>query len=149
MASIKNSELMENVLSTVINISSRKTNKGHAIFTMNKLLKNLETRFDFLKNIEVNDIRYTENENPVTVMTGIDKTKSEDVGRAIHDIIFTMNRSLGTGAGLFFIKEIRNTLDDEYISSMKDIGVDLGVMQLEHEVEEIEKSITKKLNESK
>ena len=64
------------------------------------------------------------------------------MGEAIHDIITTMDNSLGEDAGYFFIKEIRRNLDDEYKTSMDNMGVDLGLMQLEREVRNLEKSIT-------
>lgn len=145
MPELRKSDVVENVLTTLIKISGRKTNKGHALFTMDSLIKKLEDRYDLLKNIQIKDTRYSEDEDAISIMTtGIDDAESTEVGKAIHDIITTMNRDLGRDAGHFFIKELRTTLDAEYIALIEDMGVDLGLMQLEYEVGELEKRVTRK-----
>lgn len=144
MPDLEKSDVIKNLLSTIINISGRKTNKGHAISTMDSLIKKLKTRFDFLKHIEIKDTRYSESEDPVSVMSDINAVDSSEVGKAINEIITTMDRSLGKNAGHFFIKEIQNTLGDDYNSSIKNMGVDLGLLQLEREVEDWEKITTQK-----
>ena len=147
MPDLKKSEVIENLLTTMINISGRKTNKGHALFTMNNTIKQLENKFDFLKNVQIKDIRYSEDEDPVSVMTGLDEAKPGDLGNAIHDLITNMNKNLGKDAGHFFIKELRTKLDDDNLDLIKGLGVDLGLMQLEYEVEEMERYIVKKREE--
>jgi hypothetical protein len=144
MPDLERSAVIKNLLSTVIDISGRKTNKGYAISTMDSLIKKLKTRFDFLKHIQIKDTRYSEEEDLVSVMSDINTIEASEVGKAINEIITTMDRSLGKNAGHFFIKEIQSTLGDEYNSSIKDMGVDLGLLQLEREVEEWEKMTTQK-----
>lgn len=147
MAELKKSELLDDLLATLINISSRKTSKGHAIFTMDALLKQLTSKYNFLKHVQINDTRFTEDTNAVTVMSEIDNTSPVELGKAIHTIIININNSLGRDAGHFFMKEIKNTLDDDHITTMMDMGIDLGLLQLEHEVEEWEKILTRKKQE--
>ena len=144
MPELEKSDVIKNLLTTLIDISGRKTDKGHAITTMNTLIKQLETRYDFLKHVQIKDTRYTEGEDAVSVMSDINTVKPSEMGQAVHAIITTMDRSLGRNAGHFFIKEIRITLGDDYNSSIRDMGVDLGLMQLEREVETWEKMITQK-----
>jgi len=144
MASLENSEIVENLLNVLIDISGRKTDRGHAIFTLESVIRKLEDKYGFLTNIEVNDTRYLEFVNPIDVTSDINNTSSADIGEALHDIITTMDSSLGDDAGHFFIKEIRNKLSDEYRFSMDEMGVDLSLMQLEREVRNLERSIMKK-----
>ena len=144
MPDIEKSDVIKNVLDTLIAISGRKTNKGHAILTMESLIKQLENKYDFLKHIQIKDIRFSEDEDAVSVMSDINSVDSKEMGKAMYAIIKNMNRSLGKDAGHFFIKEIRSTLGDEYISSMMEMGVDLGLMQLESEIEDWEKLTIKK-----
>jgi hypothetical protein len=144
MPELEKSDIIKNLLSTVIDISGRKTNKGYAISTMDSLIKKLKTRFEFLKHVQIKDTRFSEDEDSVSVVSDINAIESSEVGKAINEIITTMDRSLGKNAGHFFIKEIQNTLSDEYNSSIKDMGVDLGLLQLEREVEEWEKMTTQK-----
>ena len=138
---IKNSEICKKILNTLINISSRKTTKGYAISTLDSLIKKLEERYNFLKHIEIKDTRFLETDEPVTVMSGINIVRSDDVGDALYDIIRSMNTVLGKNAGHFFIKELRNSIGELYYSTIEDMGLDLGLMQLEHEIDELEKKL--------
>ena len=144
MPGLKTSDVIKNLLTTLIDISGRKTNKGHAITTMDMLIKQLETRYDFLKNVEIKDTRYIEDGDPVSVMSDINSVIPSEMGKAVHEIITIMNRSLGKNAGIFFIKELQSNLNEEHEASIKNMGVDLSLMQLEREIEEWEKLTTKK-----
>ena len=55
-----------------------------------------------------------------------------------------MNTSLGKDAGHFFIKELRRNIGDNFSTIIEDMGVDLGLMQLEIEINDISKTISKK-----
>ena len=141
MPEVENSEVVRHVLQTLMDISRRKTTAGHAIFVMDSLMRELEKKYDFLKHVEIKDTRYLEAYDPITVMTDIDTVKSHDLGAAIRDIIMTMNSDLGKDAGHFFIKEVRNNIEDEYHLTIEEMGVDLGLMQLEFEVNEMERRL--------
>ena len=141
MPEVENSEVIRHVLETLMNISSRKTNTGHTFFVMESLMKKLEKKYDFLKHIEINDTRFLEAYEPVSVMTDIDSVETKDLGLAIHDIIMTLNNDLGKDAGHFFIKEVRNNIQDPINSTIEDMGIDLSLMQLEYEVNEMEKRL--------
>lgn len=141
MSQIENSEVIRKVLDKLIEISSRKTTGGYAISVMNSLIKKLEERYDFLRHIEIKDTRFSEDDNSITVMSDVDSVSPTEVGKAVHAIIFTMNRTLGKDAGHFFIRELLHNIGGEYHSTIKDMGVDLNLMQLEHEIDELEKRL--------
>lgn len=144
MPELEKSAIVENLLNILINISGRKTDRGHAVFTLDAVMKKLEDKYDFLKHVKIKDTRYIEDVDTVSVMSDINVVESSEMGRALQDIITTMDNSLGKDAGHFFIKELRTSLDDDYKTSIDDMGVDLSLMQLEREVKELEKSITRK-----
>lgn len=145
MATLEKSDLMKNVLKTLINISSRKTDLPYTILTIENLIKRLETKFIFLRHIQINDDVYSETTSEViSVMSDINTVPSTELGAALHTIIDSMNRSLGENAGHFFIKEIRNTLSDDHLKLMREMGVDLGIMQLESEITRLEHEITER-----
>ena len=141
MPELENSKVVEHILQTLINISSRKTTTGYAVTKINDLIKQLQGKYNFLRHIEINDTRYSEMTNPVTVMSEIDKVNSNDVGKALYDIIKTMNTALGKNAGHYFIRELKSNIGDYYTNMMEDMGVDLGLMQLENEVEDMKKKL--------
>jgi hypothetical protein len=139
------SDVMKNVLKTLVAISSRKTDLPFAIMTMEDLIKRLEVKYDFLKLVQINDDVYNEKTTDfISVMSGINTVSPTELGRALHAIIDSMNRRLGENAGHFFIKEIRNKLGDDYLSVMRDMGVDLGIMQLESEIARLEHDLAER-----
>jgi len=140
---LDNSDVMRKVLSTLMNISGRKTTQGHAVYVMDSLIKKLQGTYDFLNNVEVSDTRFLEDGAFITVMSNIDSISSSEVGKAIHSIIVTMNEMLGDDAGHFFIKELSRSIGDEYYSAIGEMGVDLSLMQLKHEVSQMEKKLLK------
>lgn len=141
----KKSEIMKNILKTLIAISSRKTDLPYTIMTIEDLIKQLENQYGFLKHIRINNTFYKEESGDViTVMSDINNVPPTQLGKAIHSIIDSMNRSLGDNAGHFFIKEIRNKLSDDSITVIKDMGVDLGLMQLESEILRLEKELSQR-----
>ena len=145
MSQFENSDILKYVLARIIDISSRKTSYGNAISTINNSVKNLEEKFDFLKHVEIKNTQFSESDDTISILSDIDRIESNMMGRAIYEIIKTMNRTLGKSAGHFFMKELRSSLDDEYYSTISEMGIDLSLLQLEFEVEELEK----KLNENK
>ena len=144
MTDLEKSKIVKNVLINLINISGRKTNKGHAITIIDNLLKDLENKYSFLKNIKIIDNRYIEDEMIVNVLSDIDNIDSKNMGKALNEIISTMHYNLGDKAGHFFIKELQRNIGGDYNEIIKEMGVDLGLMQLEKEIGDISKTITHK-----
>jgi hypothetical protein len=141
LADISNSEVVSHVLTNLMNMSSRKTTQQQAYSTMSNLIKKFQNKYDFLKNIEIKDTRFLEMQDPISVMSGIDTVESDKIGKALHDIIKDMNKSLGKDAGHFFIKELRTRLDKDYATMIENMGLDLGLMQLEFEVNQMTKKL--------
>ena len=141
MPQLENSEVMRHILQSLIEISGRKTTYGHAVLTMSDLIKKLRNKYDFLKNVEIKDTRFLELDEPVSVISKIDNVKLNDVGNALHDIIKTMNYSLGEDAGHFFVKELKNRMTDDHLSTIEEMGLDLGLIQLEVEVEQMTRKL--------
>jgi hypothetical protein len=149
MPSPEKSEIIKSLLKTLISISSRKTDLPYTIMTIEDLMKQLETHYRFLKHIHINNNFYKEESGDViTVMSDINNVPPTQLGKAIHSIIYSMNRSLGENAGHFFIKEIRNKLSDDYLNVIKEMGVDLGLMQLESEIVHLERELSQRKKES-
>lgn len=138
---IENSDVLKKVLTTLMNISGRKTTKGYAIMMMDSLLTDLEEEYDFLKHVAIKDTRFLEDDDTITVMSDVDSVTPSEVGGALSSIIKSMNESLGKNAGHFFMKEIARNIGYEYNSTIKDMGVNLNLLQLEYEVAELEKRL--------
>ncbi len=139
MPEVDNVDIMKNLVNVLISISGRKTDHGHAMMTIDELIKQLEPQFNFLKNVHVQEKLYSESSEIVSVMSDINVVKPTEMGKAIHALILTLHDSLGDVAGYFFIKEIKQTLGDEYVAHMKAIGVDFSLLQLDDEFTQMKK----------
>jgi len=133
---------MNNVLNTLLTISRRKDTDIDIVSTMDSLVKKLEGKYSFLKHVEINDTRFFEAGDSITVMSDLDSVPSTEVGEAVHDIIFSMIESLGRDAGFYFIKEIGHRIGEDYYTTIKDnMGVNLSLMQLEWDVSRMERRL--------
>ncbi len=141
MSDFENSDLLKYVLKRLIDISSRKTSYVNAITTMDSSVKDLKEKYDFLRHIEIKNTQYLESDDSITIMADINNIESNELGKALYSIIKKMNKSLGKSAGHFFIKEFRTGMNDDYHSMITDLGIDLSLLQLEFEVEELEKKL--------
>ncbi len=140
---IENSEVMKNVLNTLLKISNRKDTDINVISTMDSLVKKLEEKYSFLKHVEIKDTRFLETDNPITVMSDMNNVPSTEIGKAIHEIIFSMTASLGRDAGFYFIKEIGHRIGEDCNTTINDdMGVNLNLMQIECDVSRMERRLT-------
>lgn len=141
---VENSTLIKEILSTIINISGRKTTQSHAIYLVESTLNDLKKQYSFLENIDVKDTTYIEDAEPITIMAKeMNTIKSKDLGPAVRDIISKFNTSLGEQAGHFFIKEVSHKLNDEAVSALKNMGIDFDIMHLEQQITKMEKNLFK------
>jgi hypothetical protein len=141
------SEAVKNLLTNLITISGRKTDRGYAMITLDKVMRELENKYFFLKHVRIKDTRYIEDLDAIQVMPDINYVDSLEMGKALQDIITTMDNSLGENAGHFFLKELISRLDDSNKMIISDMGVDLSIMQLEREVKKLERTVAKKDND--
>ena len=140
---MENDELIQKVLSSIVSLSRRKTTESHAVYVMDSVLEKLKERHPLLEHVEVQDTTYLEEGKPVTIMTDVNTIPKQEVAQALQDVIMLTNTSLGRDAGYFFLKELSRLMGDNYISEMKDIGIDLNLMQLEQQIKEMEKTVMK------
>lgn len=140
---IENSEVMRNVLTTLLKISNRRATGGDVTPTMSSLIKKLEEKYSFLEHVEIKDTRFLEAVEPITVMSSVNSVPPTEIGKAIYEIIYSMNESLGRGAGFYFIKEIGNRIGDDCYATIRDyMGVNLNLMQREWDASRMEKRLT-------
>ena len=141
---INNSEIMYKTLTTLIDISSRKTTLGKALFTVDTIIRKLENKYSFLKYVEIIDTRFTENAKTISILSDLDSIPEDEVGIALQTIVMQTNKSLGRESGYFFIKELSQKLGVDYQTRMREIGIDFSLMQLENHVDKLAQTVLKK-----
>jgi len=146
MSQVNNSEVMTKVLNSFFHVIGTKTSPAHAWLTLKIILQNLEYEYDFIKNVDVVDIKevndflkeknYTKIDfSIVDIQTEVvDTIYKEEVGKAIQSLADKLKKSLGTTAGYHFMSEFINELGDEYSTIIKSIGVELRLVDMQDEL---------------
>lgn len=141
MPELDNLNAVKNLVRTLISISERKTDYFHTIMTLDKVIKQLEPQYTFLKNIHLSNDGNLESDELVSIMSlDTSRVESDEVGKTINALLISLRNSLGDSAGHFFFKEIKQMLSDEDVSYMKEIGVDFTLMQINDEIKHLKKS---------
>jgi hypothetical protein len=140
MVKIKNSDILNRTLTTLIEISARRSSQAIACAFMDAILKTLIEKYGFLKYITIKNMTYYE-ENAIHTEPEINSVKPEYIGQAIESIIRILCMDLEEESGLFFIKELKDRLGETYILEFKKFGIDLDLLRLEqkHLHEQVEK----------
>jgi hypothetical protein len=146
---MKNSDTLLEIFTALYKISSRKTSEGHTVTLMDSIIDELEKKHYFMTYVKVKDTRFIEDEDFLNINNKIEKIEPKILCNALFDCIITMNESLSKNAGPFFYKEISNKISDKCNSLLKINGIDLGLMQLEYEVKQLEKRIIKTIKDKK
>jgi len=98
-------------------------------------IKKLQERHYFLRFLQIKNTRYSEIKNVVTIDLSINEIDSEDLGKAMQEIVGMVVTAMGKDAGFFFVKEIKNKIGPNYEIALRNMGVDLDVMQFSFEVD--------------
>ncbi len=145
---VENSDVIKHTLFSLVNVASTKTSEDYAWSIIKTLLKELKENYDFLKYIKIDNLEYLENTiDDITIMSDLDNVNPTHVGKAIQDIIDIFKTRMGKKAGYFFIKEFRDDLGEEYHSIIKEMGVDLRLIDLQNEVYGISSSQNYKIKD--
>ncbi len=135
MPDIQNSDLIKQVIKTLLNITRRRASESVSILLINTILKTLTGRYNFLKNVKIKTtLGYGDiTADAVSVDSGINSVDSATLGKVIETIIRVISMDLKEKAGIFFIKEFKDRLGGNYVSEIRRCGVDLDLLQLERD----------------
>jgi hypothetical protein len=123
-------------LQTLIGIIGRKTSQEFAAVTIRNLLKKLQPKYPFLREIGIKNTYSLELENGVTVQESLNTIESKKVGMALKELTIMIMQLMGKTAGYFFIRETREKIGIDYDTAlMKTMDVDLTLMQSAYIVE--------------
>lgn len=128
----KNSEIIEHILQMLIDKIGRRTSISFAVVIIDKVIKELKTKYDFLKYIKIKNTLYSEGINAVTVMPEINSVESGELYNAVKYLIITIVKGLDRNADFFFIREFRDSLDNVIDLYLDEKGVNLGQMQFKY-----------------
>lgn len=129
MSKMQNSDLLKSIIKAIYITASRRTAPSFAIAVIGAITKTLEQRYDFLKNIEFSEEGGSE--DFVKIDTKVNSIEPFIIAKAIENIVQVVYLDLREKAGFFFIKELMRNAGENIISNLKDIGVDLELIQIQ------------------
>ncbi len=135
LSNVNNSDVVKKTLISLIIVATSKTSDDYAWSSIKTLLKELKLKYGFLKYItigELESLKYTADD--INISTSMNDIESKEIGRALQDLIDLLKKRLGKKAGYFFLQEFKEVLGDRYHSIIKDIGVDLRLIELQNQI---------------
>lgn len=130
-----NSDIIKKTIFSLITVATPKTSDEYAWSCIKNLLIELRDKYPFLKYIEIGDIENIDYKiDDINVMMELNTVNPFELGRAIQDIIDLLKKRLGNKAGYFFLEEFKQVLGEKYHSIIKDMGVDLRLIELKNQL---------------
>ena len=138
MPQLDNDDLVGRILLAIIDVISRRTSEGYAVVMAGREVDKIKERYEFFKHVEIKNIQYSESGDVIYIDQDINYVDQHDIGKAIKEFIENLIESMGKNAGFYFIKEVREDIPYTHEKIIRELGVNLGVMQLEYIVKKKE-----------
>lgn len=122
---MNNTEIINNILKTLYEKISRRTNEKNAVSILNRVILDLKPRYPYLSVIKIKNTYYEENAKniQITYSSIIDKLNSDELNKCIVDVFELTVKYLKRDADYFFIKEFKDAINniDDFILDEKNI----------------------------
>jgi len=129
MPQLDNKEIIECILKSTINVISRRTSDAYAYGVVDNSVKKLTKKYNLLRFVKIKKTEYQEIFDVVNIKPEINDIDIKLVGKAIKDLMQNIICSMGKNVGYYFIREIKESLSFEYEKIIKEIGIDLDLLQ--------------------
>ena len=147
MPQFENIEIFGRILRSTIGVISRRTSEAYANVIIGNAISELTEKYSFLRFVKIQGTRYTEMFDVVSIQPDLNYVEPKEIGNATREFIENITRSIGKNAGYYFIKEIKEDLSYNYEKIIRDLGIDLDLLQLEF-ITDIKQSFRSKINNS-
>lgn len=130
MSAISTSYLITRTIESLCSVAGRRTSNKFTYNVIAAIIKTLEPKYPFLQHVIINP---SDSEDAVSVSSKTDTYGFDTVCSALGIIIRVAQMDLKDAAGLYFIKEFRESAGNEIITFLEQHHVDLSVMELEQQ----------------
>lgn len=127
---MKNSMILKNSLQALCTIAGRRTSETFAYKVMNAITSSLKERYDFLHYVDLKDGTGFES---IQVSPNVDTLNAERIYQAIETVIRVVHMDLQDNAGLYFLKEFKESVGPEIVMLLEQNGVDLSLLEVEQQ----------------
>lgn len=122
--------VVQHVLKALIDVLSELSAQSHAVLTIDNVTKKLGDKYEFLKYIKIDSMRYSEGIDAISVLPEIDIVRPSEVGRGIQKTVEEIVMSLGEEVGQHFIEKFKKRLGKAYVLRIEEMGVNLHMIDL-------------------
>jgi len=129
MNKFTNAYVLEKIMYGLYKTAGRRTTSNFAIAIMDTITRALEQRYNFLKYLIF--IIQDDREDIIKIDLKINSEDPFKIGKAIEAIVKVVCMDLHEKAGLYFINELKKNTDQEVISWINNIGIDLELLQIQ------------------
>ena len=129
MKEIENSDLIIEVLKALYTTVSRRTTQSFAVAVIDTIIRTIEERYDFLKYVQID--RSGELADFIDINPKLNDVHPAKIGKSIEAIVQVVYMDLREKAGVYFINEVKNNIDEDVIMKLRESGVDLELLMLQ------------------
>jgi len=118
------------VIKTLIDVISKTSNENYAIIAVNSFLRKVDTKFEFLKDVNVQPPDDKEGMYHIAISERIDSITETDARRAIQQLLGIALESSGEKKNGEFILQFKGTLEKKYLVKLEEMGVNFHMIEL-------------------
>jgi hypothetical protein len=126
---IGNNAVFTQVIKTLIDTIGKSSSEDYAIFVINSFLRKIDTKYEFLKLINVETAVNKGELYHIVIGGNLDTISETDARRSIQLLLESIIRSLGKISDEF-VQEFKNSLDKKYLLKIEEIGINFHMIEL-------------------
>jgi len=128
------SAIFKQVIKALIDILGKTSTENNAIFTVNSLLRKIDSTYEFLKYVKVDSATGQGELYHITLTDNIDSINETDARRAIQQLLEITMESLEEKVRKEFIQQFKNSLEKKYLLKIQEMGVNLHMIELRQQM---------------
>jgi len=125
--------LLKQIITIIIDLLAKACSEAYAIFVVNTLLQKTD-RSPKTLHINIDSMNTLTGAYQIAIFNDTDSISETDVRRAIQKLLEEIVRTLGEKSGDEFIQTFKNSLEKKYLSRIEELGVNLHMIELHHEL---------------
>lgn len=133
---VDNVSIVYNLIQSIFKTLARRTLNSYALKVLRVTMQSLQEQYPFLSMIIIHDTLYSEGGLRIHISKDLNSIDKSGLGDALDALIRVIHLQLldtpDEDVGLFFITELREQLSESVVDKLKDYGVNLEQIQIEH-----------------
>lgn len=122
--------VVKRVFKSLIDVLSQSTAESYAVMSLDNILEDIGSDFEFLSYIKIDSDSYSEGIDAVLIADSLDDLSSVTIGRGLQKLIEKVVEFLGEDAGKNFVERFKKRLGRAYVLRIEEMGVNLHMVNL-------------------